>query len=329
MNRARSGILVVCLLFCLLENKTLSMCRPEVAEITALNPEIRIGGPLIIKVRYRLAEPCVDVETGQIRGGIRAVAWPLFEVKDRDRAWISGYPDAELLKPDGQEAEYYGLSQLYPAGAGMEDANELWYSVHHVIGYNRWKGGPIFDQPGPYKVCIMTQEALWSNIIEVRVSAEIAQEECVLPDSNTYNFLVGVDERSQVCRAKMMSHLEALVEECPDSVLAKWAAARLGLECFDDADKQKYKARREKRTVDVAIWENARRHLEKGWQLPDDFFIRYAVLGRLVEIEYAREDYSKALLYVDELLAKYPKGRHGKKAAKYRKEILRLRDSGS
>lgn len=333
MDCIKSKTLMVGLLCYFLQNQALYGHQPTSVEIIPLKATIQIGEPLFIKVIYKFEKPCRDVETGDIYHHIHCNAFPLVEVKGCDKDWLSNYPDAVLIKPEEGGTEYYPLPQMYPSSISILDDDGLVYGDFYAIFNNPYKKGAIFDHLGTYRLCIITDNKIFSNIIELKVNSGMAKKECVLSDTNGYMFLMGIEKKifkDPKYRSKIISDLKILAEQCSDSnsILAKWAAARVGLEYYMDDELEKVKARREKKEVRKDIFEQAIKYLSIAAELPDDFAIRQEVLYRLAEIEGEKHNYSKALFYIDELRTKYPKTKYGRYADGHKNEVLKLQKQG-
>ena len=283
-----------------------------------------IGEPLVLRILYRFDASHVDSRTGQISEAIAYSAELMIETKDIDKKWVSENP--EVIRTDNNGIEFYRVS-LFPTTLCSLDSEGLEYGTYSLVFMHNVKQGIIFEKAGDYRLRLFVDYNCFSPVLNITVLPVDASGtgRFIMSDPNDFHFLMGATIENRD-RPHARTRVGNLIERSQSTLIAKWAAARLGLECFDDAEKRRSEARREKRTVDIAIWGNASKYLEIGLQLPDDFSVRQEVLDRLIEIECERKDYSKALLYVDELRAKYPMGRHGKKATEYRREILRLRE---
>jgi len=324
-------ILIVILLSCFLQSKLVSNNIPASIEITSPKATIDIGEPLILKLTYKFEEPPTNVETGDIHSSIRHSSCLLIELKDADNDWLVNYPGFILFEKEG--IKYYPL-ELQSLNLNVQDEQGLEYSGYFLISYNQYKKGLTFDEPGKYRVCmISTANKTFSNVVNLQITSHMQKEKCALLDPNVCDFLMGVYRKlfeDTNYRSKTMANLKNIVDQCPDSLLSKLAAARIGLESFYDAEIKRTEARREKREPSRQLYQEAKVYLQIGLDLPDDFFVRQEILYRLIEIEEENveehKNYSTALSYLDELSTKYPAGKYGKQAPGGKKELLELQE---
>ncbi len=131
---------------------------------------------------------------------------------------------------------------------------------------------------------------------------------------------------------EIISRLEQVVEQCPDTLFSKWASARLGLEYFNkfkekyislDAFKEQYLDK----GIEAPLFEKGIHYFTIGAKLSDEFPIRENLLWEFGEIEYAGGNYTKALAIAEELSTKYPSGEYGKRAEKEKIRMESLVDS--
>ena len=302
---------------------------PTSVEITSPKTTIDIGEPLILKLTYKFEEPQMNAETGDIHSGIRLSSCLLIELKGADNDWLINFPDFILFEKEG--VKYYPL-ELQSLNLNVQDEQGLEYSGYFLISYNHYKKGLTFDEPGKYRICtISTANKIFSNVIDLQITSQMQEEKCALLDPNGCDFLMmGGDRRFKDpnYRSKTMANLKNIVEQCPNSLWSKLAAARVGLESFYDAEVKRTEARRTKRTLTEPLYQEAKVYLQIGLDLPDDFFVRQEILYRLIEIEEENVEenkiYSQALSYLNELGVKYPKGKYGKEAASGKAEVLEL-----
>lgn len=323
MHNLKKRIIYMSMLYVFLQHQMIYGVPPTSVEITSPQSTICIGEPLIIKLVVKFKTPQKDPEVGNIYSSIHQFSGILIEAKTHDNVWLSKYADEKLSQIDG--VDYYPL-ELLSQNMYVQDEKGLEYGAYYLVIYNHYKKALTFDTPGTYKIVTGTR-GVFSNIDINVTSCPIQQKQCILPDPNCCDFIIGVERQifeKPKYRSKLMSDLKTLVKQCPDSILAKWAAARIGLESFYDAEKKRGIARRKKRKLDKTVWDEGGKYLRKGLELPDDFSIREEVLYRLAEIAYEKESYSKAIPYLEELDAKYPKGKYGKGASKDKKEAIEL-----
>ena len=128
-------------------------------------------------------------------------------------------------------------------------------------------------------------------------------------------------------QTEVMLHLKKVIEQCEKTVLAKWCAARLGLEYFKEFQDEHtsfihYSEKRQKYLINGALFKQAHKYLKIGAKLPDEFPIREEILKELGIAEYTKGNHEKLVSLLDELGTKYPKGKHGRKASQMKKEFL-------
>ena len=302
---------------------------PTSVEITSPKTTIDIGEPLILKLTYKFEEPQMNAETGDIHSGIRHNSCPLIELKDADNDWLINFPDFNSFDFEKEGVKYFPL-ELQSLNLNVQDEQGLEYSGYFLISYNHYKKGLTFDEPGKYRICVIsTANKIFSNVVDLQITSQMQEEKCALLDPNGCDFLMGINRDWELFkdpnyRSKIMMNLKNIVEQCPNSLWSKLAAARVGLESFYDAEVKRTEARRTKRKLTEPLYQEAKVYLQIGLNLPDDFPIRQEILYRLIEIEGENKNYSQALSYVDELGAKYPKGKYGKEAASGKAEVLEL-----
>ena len=195
--------------------------------------------------------------------------------------------------------------------------------------------GLVFDKPGTYNVRILSPSGKYSsNYLEIVVEPPSEAEEKAL------SFVAGVEDfiflMGGLCekgeKAKRMTKLEELVNKYGETTLAKWSAARLGIEYFKEFHKQhssfeKFKAKKQKNEVDSSLFDKAYYYLKKGSTLPDGFSIRSEVLDNLIVTEYINDNYQEAIRLAEELESKYPYSEYGQKASRAKKELRELEEA--
>jgi len=151
----------------------------------------------------------------------------------------------------------------------------------------------------------------------------------LLSDPNDYFFLEQGEDEYPEKRPESISHLQQVVDRCEGTVLAKWAASRLGLEYFQEFHKKhpsfvKFKAKHQEGQIEEPLFDQVRKYLSVGVELRDEFPIRENVLSKLVNIEFMDGNYEKAFSLLDELRTKYPDGEYGRKASGWKEELIEL-----
>jgi hypothetical protein len=244
--------------------------------------------------------------------------------------WLHGGYFEISVSEDGQNP--LAILKAIPSSLLLLDAHGLKYGASFVLFYDHGSQKLLFDKPGTYWIRYFLSKTE-SYPIEVSVSestAYIKDAISLLSDHRDYLLLeLGIESEKHEEKIESILHLQQVVERFKDTLLAKWSAARVGLESFRDAEKERTKLRREKKPIDKELWDESAKYLRKGLELPDDFPIRQEVLYRLIEFEGKKENYSQSILYSDELTAKYPEGEYGKKASKGKRKLLELQEKKS
>jgi hypothetical protein len=315
-SKFRKMFIVVCLTSNLIANAN-NVDKSDFPHInlSAETVSIKIGEPLLLKLAYKYDEPKISPLTGEISEEIRHFAY---------------------LKIEHHEGSFStDRFPIFPIELLLQDTQGLEYSGQFVFFYHSGEKRLIFPKPGTYIVTIRgwTKVSNPLNII-VKPTSELQRRALsLLSDPNDYLFLEFGTHEFKEKRSERMLHLTKVVEKCEGAVLAEWAAARLGLEYFEEFHKkhpsfQKFKALRDKGKVKEPLFEQARKYLEIGAKLPDEFPIREDVLRQLIRIEYMDGNDTQAFLLIDELSTKYPKGKYGRKAPEWKKELLELQKRG-
>ena len=151
----------------------------------------------------------------------------------------------------------------------------------------------------------------------------------ILSDPNDYAFLLYGGDKHLKKHPERISLLKQVIEQFEGNVLAKMGAAHLGLEYFKQfQDKHPsfiyYEEQYQKDLIKGQLFNQAHKYLTIGTKLPDEFPIREGLLTQLVRTEYTVGNPEKAFSLLDELRTKYPKGKYGRKASKWKQELLEL-----
>ena len=121
----------------------------------------------------------------------------------------------------------------------------------------------------------------------------------------------------------VLDRFKQVVEQCPDTMIAKMAAARLGMALNDEYA-------RKRQTTNIEEWDKLKplkeesvKYFQIGLKLPDEFQIRETILYMLAELEFRKDEknYIQAKSYLEEIAEKYPYGRWGETAISGIKEI--------
>lgn len=287
---------------------------PTTVQISTKHQHIKVGEPLIVKVTYRFEKPQVS-KTNE------------FYQKMGSRSSIQIKRDeAGILTP-----HYYdsvGPDTLY-----LQDTQGLKYACDFLLFYNFYEERLIFDKPGIYIVTVRRTRKKVSNPLHITVEPAndlYKRVLSLLSDPNDYHFLEHGSHEDPNKRSERMSHLRLIVEQCEGTLYAKWAAARMGLEYFEDFHRKhpsfiKFKAKLQQNKVQEPLFDQAHMYLAAGAELPDEFPIREKVLFQLGRTEFIKNNYEKVFSLIDEMGAKYPKGEYGKRMSGGREELQRIK----
>src|SRR4030042_2700546 len=221
MNTFKNKILLVILLSCFLQSKSISNNIPASVEITYPKATLDIGEPLILKLTYKFEEPQMNAETSDIHSGIRHSSCLLIELKDADNDWLVNYPDFSPIEKDG--AKYHPLELQPFVHLNIQDEQGLEYSGYFLILYNHYKKSLAFDKAGTYKICVITgPDKTFSNVMDLQITSQMQEEKCALLDPNGCDFLMGVDRKlfeDPNYRSKTIENLKNIAEKRPSSLL--------------------------------------------------------------------------------------------------------------
>lgn len=306
--------LVIAVMSLVLSTAVTSRAKHSQIEISSKKTLLQVGEPLIIKAMYRFEEPQVSKtnEFYQTMGSRSSI-----QIK-RDEAGI--------LTP-----HYY--DSVGPGTLLLQDTQGLVYACDSLLFYNPYENRLIFDKPGIYEVTVRRTREIISNPLHITVKPANDLNKGALSfllDPNDYSFLEHGTYEDPNKRSLRISRLRQFVEQCEGTIYAKWAAARLGLEYFEDFHKKhpsfiKFKAKLQKNQVEEPLFDKAHMYLSAGAELPDQFPIPEKVLYQLGRTEVIKDNYERAFSLLDELSAKYPKGKYGKRASRAKQELQRIK----
>lgn len=287
---------------------------PAEVEISTKHQHIKVGEPLIVEVTYRFEKPQVSKtnEFYQKMGSRSSI-----QIK-RDEAGIL-------------TQHYY--DSVGPGTLYLQDTKGLVYACDSLLFYNPFENRLIFDKPGIYVVTVRRTREIISNTLHITVEPANDLNKRVLSllsDPNDYFFLEHGSHEDPNKRSERMSHLRLIVEQCEGTLYAKWAAARLGLEYFEDFHRKhpsfiKFKAKLQQGKIKETLFDKAHMYLAAGAKLPDEFPIREKVIFQLGRTEFIKNNYETVFSLIDEMGAKYPKGEYGKRMSGGREELQRIK----
>ncbi len=298
---------------------------PDDVIISLPRSEIRVGEPLVVKLTYRFEQP-------------QLVAQKLRDKPAAGPARISKTMPMDALfgvAPVGSEASepvYHPIMSEGPLRT--KDERGLQYEGHFVVFDDLHKDKILFNSPGSYRLQVVVARGLVSNelIIQVAPASDLETKALSILAGRADRGFVQTGKRDKTDKAQA-ARLERIVKECEGTLLAKFIAARLGLERVAQFQKKypgekafwEFKARKHRGEVSEPLFDDAIRYLRLGKALPDEFPVREAVLVNLVGLEAVEDRWEVAEALLDELGTKYPCGKYGRKAARTKAELLKLK----
>lgn len=189
---------------------------------------------------------------------------------------------------------------------------------------------PVFTQTGRYEICVEGYEP--SGVINVDVipaSAKTIKAISFLADPNDLAFLLAPSAIIKD-KAHRMAKAEEIVAQCGDTTIGQMIAARLGVEYFwkmkKDGEAISLKAERKRTGRRHPLFDKAYLYVNKGLKLADEFTVREELLLHLAALEYINNDYEKANMSLDELVQKYPQGKHGERGLRAKEELKQFKE---
>jgi len=308
-KKLQSAIAVMSLV---LSTAVTSQGKPSQIEISSKDALLQVGDPLTLRLVYKYEKPLIRPTTGEI---------------------VQSFPHYAHLKVEHSEGRFsMNRFPIFPTDLTVKDSLGLEYDGQFVSLYHRGQKRILFPTPGTYTVTVSGYTRISNPLsITVEPASELQTRALsLLSDPNDYSFLEHGAYEDPNKRSVRISRLRLVVEQCEGTIYAKWAAARLGLEYFEDFHKKhpsfiKFKAKLNKDQVEEPLFDKAHLYLTAGAKLPDEFPIREKVLYQLGRTEVIKDNYEKAFSLLDELGAKYPKGKYGKRASKGKEELQRVK----
>jgi hypothetical protein len=321
MNNLVSIILLLFFSNCVFATET----NERKLEIKAYSSEIKVGEPLILNIHVTSLRPNINPKTGKIAtsGGI--------------------YESFLIVTKKGKKEEIkyeYDPILHKPLPIVSKDKNGLEYFGSFIVIYDQTKKSLLFNEPGTYS-CRLEDRAktVSSNVIEINVKPASKLEKkalSILTGEYDLPILVWSSGEMDLKNAPevkgILDRFKQVVEQCGDTMLAKMAAAILGIEETQELENkypngEKFLEQYRKGEIKEPLMELANKHLSMAYQLPDGFPIRDAVLEGLAKIEYLNGNSTKVLSLFDELATKYPEGKYGKRALRNKKDTQEFIDS--
>jgi tetratricopeptide (TPR) repeat protein len=218
---------------------------------------------------------------------------------------------------------------------GYKD-DKVVYSGNFNLFWNfRTKDNLIFEEPGRYKVVLSEQGDLGPEsreplIVEVKAASKSDSKAlALLSDPNDYAFLELGEHEYPERHDERLACISRLVGNQPNSIVGKWGAARLGLEYYERflaSGHNLNETGQARISIDVKdeYFKKALKYLDIGYMLPDEMPIREETVYKLAGIEARRGNRKRAITLLDELIAKYPYGEYGRRAATQKEAIQAL-----
>jgi len=304
--------MVIVVMSLVLSNTVTSQGKPSQIEISSKNTLLQVGDPLTIRLVYKYEKPLIKPATGEIVQS------------------FSHYAHLKIEDPEGR----FPMNRfpIHPMDITLKDNLGLEYEGQFAFLYHQGEKRILFPVPGTYTITVRGYTRISNPLsITVEPASELQTRALsLLSDPNDYSFLEHGTYEDPNKRSVRISRLRLVVEQCEGTIYAKWAAARLGLEYFEDFHKKhpsfiKFKAELQKNQAEEPLFDKAHLYLTAGAKLPDQFPIREKVLFQLSRTEYIKNNYEKVLSLIDEMVAKYPKGDYGKRASRGKQELQRIK----
>jgi len=304
--------LVIAVMSLVLGTTVTSQAKPSQIEISSKDTLLQVGDPLTLRLVYKYEKPLIKPATGEIAKSLLHHAH--LKVEDPEgRFPMNRFP-------------------IFPMNLTSKNNLGLEYEGQFAFLYHPGEKRVLFPVPGTYTVTVRGYTMISNPLsITVKPASDLQKRALfLLSDPNDYSFLEHGAHEDPNKRSLRISRLRQVVEQCEGTIYAKWAAARLGLEYFEDFHKKhpsfiKFKAELQKNQVEEPLFGKAHLYLTAGAELPDEFPIREKVLFQLGRTEFIKNNYEKVLSLIDEMVAKYPKGEYGKRASGGREELQRIK----
>jgi hypothetical protein len=290
-------------------------------EIKAYSSEIKVGEPLVLKILVTCSTPNINPKTGKTTtsGGISEPY--LIITKKGQKEEIKYEYDPILHKP----LPIFGTDK-----EGLEFTGSL------IVFYDQIKKVLLFNESGIYSCRLeSTRDKIVSNTIEINVKHAGKQEEKAISIlTGKYDMMI-LETSDDLDRSiikefpGLLERFEQVVEQCKDTMVAKMAAAKLGVKTAEELenkypDGEKFLDQYNKGEIKEPLIESAKKYLSMAYNLPDEFPVRETVLNKLAVMELFEGKNQKVNSLFDELASKYPNGEFGKHAEKDKEEFNTL-----
>ena len=288
-------------------------------EIITSKENIELGEPFVLLITGKYKEPQISQETGEPLPYKTINNWKL-EVNENNSGKKYEYPLQIPLKMDIQNSE------------GTEYSTTMLLFCYLKEEKGKLTNKIIFPEEGNYTICFTNTEIFKSNQLNIEVSYSFLGEKAIslLSSAENYAYLMGgVCKRSE--EKERQAKIKEVVQQCDGSVIADFGSARLGVEIFNEFQTkypsyEKFKMAKTQDQVQEPLFDEAYLYLTKAASLPDEFPIRKEVLFQLSTVEYINDNFDRAKLILDELVAKYPNSEYGQKAFEAKVELQELQE---
>jgi hypothetical protein len=264
--------------------------------IKVYSTEIKIGEPLILDINLNFTTPNTNQKTGEIRI-TTGISSPLLSVMK-----------------EGQKDEIKHELTILNKSLTLFDYEKkgLNYIGRIVVFYDFSKKVLIFDEPGIY-ICRLEDntKSVFSDVFKINVKpAEKLEQKAlsILIGENDFLLLGFPENIDQHLKdfPGTIDRFKQVVEQCGDTLIAKMAAARVGIQLhYDFVDY--FQNNKDDKIKQKKMSEDAVKYLEKAVELPDAFTIRSECIYYLVsDTGWFNKNYQKAISYLEEIAIKYP-----------------------
>jgi hypothetical protein len=305
----------IVILIILLIMATLAECaEPNLTiEIVPLTKEISVGQPFVFQLVCKLDQPLVSSTTNQI-SEIYNNFTPFLDI-DHEKSTFSVeryklFPEVLHLR-QGKETEYYQDYSLFYCYVA-EDKVRL-----------------MFPVPGKYTIKVRDQTRSSSPFfLDVKPASKLEEKALsILIGGTDLVILESLETDALKDYPEIMERFKKVVEQCGDTMIAKMAAARLGLEYFQQFHKKhpsfvNFKAEYQTGTIKEPLFEQSLKYLRIGAELPDEIPIRQVTLLNLSCVEFMKSNLKQAFSLINEIAEKYPNSEYGKQAISAQKEEI-------
>lgn len=303
----------------------LGLCQTSEAKLSLSSftigsdtPKIELGVPLYVTLNIEYEGASMLPKSGKLPKYRRLSGWRYQVRHEQDKAsteYIIPLPLKFELQGDGKRAYSARLELLFHLS---EEKGKLTHNV-------------VFNRPGKYTLTVSHAHGSVSNALYILVKdSPLGKQALSLLSGNskTVAFLLGGVYKSE----KTIANAKLIVQKCGNTTLANIASVRLGIEYYREFKRKhpsldKFRRLYLQGEIEEPLLERSRGYLTRSSALPTLCPLREEGLYVLFKAEYARADYPKCYALLAELHTKYPRGRFGRKAWRYKEELHRIEES--